>query len=145
MKVRIDVTGDREMRASLKALGGAGVTVAKKVFEDVTVEVVRMAKPLTPVEPEDGGQLRDSVRKTKPMVTRAGRVSAGVVAGGAPLKPFLGSRRANVYAVVQHEDLTLKHKTGQAKFIEIPMMRKAPTVPGRLLAELDREAARATR
>ena len=49
------------------------------------------------------------------------------------------------YAEMQHEDLTLKHTTGQGKFVEIPFMREAVKVPAEMLAEIDQEAARVGR
>lgn len=142
MKVRIDVSGANEMLADLKRLGPAGVTAAKGVFGRFTARVVAKAKPQTPVDPEDGGALRDSVRATKPTSTRTGLVSAGVVAGGAPLARHLaaGHHKANVYAVVQHEDLTKHHTTGGPKFIERPFLQEIERVPDELLAELDKVA-----
>lgn len=121
----------------LQRLGQTGADIGLRVLGDAAKEIVAAAKPLAPVDPEDGGQLRDSIRVTKPTRTRAGRISAGVVAGGAPLRKVLGKRKANVYAVVQHEDLTLKHTTGRAKFLEIPTNHIAPKVPDRLQAAMD--------
>lgn len=141
MRIKVVVTGAEEVRASLRRVGKAGQEAAKKVLGDYAKKILAKAKPLTPVDPEDGGQLRDSGRTTKPTVTRAGNVSAGIVFGGAPLKRVMGKRRLNVYAIVQHEDLTLKHTTGQAKFLEQPFFQIAPEVPNAVLAELDRLTA----
>lgn len=137
MRVRVEVSGEDEILNSLQRLGTVGQEIALRVLGDAAKEIVAAAKPLAPVDPEDGGQLRDSIRTTKPTKTRAGRISAGVVAGGAPLNRVMGKRKANVYAVVQHEDLTLKHHTGRAKFLEIPVNHIAPKVPDRLQAEID--------
>lgn len=142
MRTRVEVSGDKEMLAGIQRLGQSGVDMGLLVLGDAAKEVVRLAKPLTPVDPEDGGQLRDSVRVTKPTRTRAGRISAGMVAGGAPLRRVMGKRKANVYAVVQHEDLTLKHTTGGPKFLERPVNAIAPKVPDRLRAEMDKANAR---
>lgn len=140
MKVRIDVSGASEMLKDLKRMGLAGQVAAKTVFGRFTGRVVPKAQGRTPVEPEDGGALRDSVRATKPTTTRTGLVSAGVIAGGAPLARALakGHHKANVYAVVQHEDLTLKHTVGGPKFIERPFLQEVERVPDELLAEMDR-------
>lgn len=139
MRVRVDVSGADDVIAQLKGMGPKGIDVAKRVLGNVTARIVPRAKAITPVEPEDGGDLRDSVRATKPTRTRTGLVSAGVVAGGAPLRRSLEreGHTMNVYAVVQHEDLTLQHTVGQAKFIERPFMAEIPKVPGELLAGLD--------
>jgi len=144
VKVSVRIEGEKEVLRSLSELGKAGQDAAKRAFGRVTARVVQKAKPLTPVEPEDGGQLRDSVRAAKPTRTRSGLISAAVVAGGAPLKRVMEGRKANVYAVIQHEDLTLKHTTGQGKFLEIPFLREAPSAHQELERELDVEAKRAT-
>lgn len=141
MRVRIAVDyGD--CITTLRRLGQAGRDTTKAYFGVFTGRVVAKAKPLTPVEPEDGGQLRDSVRATKPTVTQAGLVSAGVVAGGAPLKASLSREHhnMNVYAVVQHEDAGLKHSVGGPKYIERPFLEEIERVPDELLEALDRVA-----
>lgn len=141
MKVRVEVSGEDEILRSLERLGQTGAEIGLRVLGDAAKEVVAAAKQLAPVDEEDGGQLRDSIRAAKPVRTRAGRISAAVVAGGAPLKRVLGKRKANVYAVIQHEDLTLKHKVGGPKFIEKPINAIAPKIPDRLQAEMDRANA----
>lgn len=138
MRVRVEVSGQQEILDSLQRLGQVGQDIGLKVLGDACKEIVAKAKPLAPVDPEDGGQLRDSIRTTKPTRTRAGRISAGVVAGGAPLKKVLGKRKLNVYAYIQHEDLTLKHTTGGPKFLEKPVNDIAPKIPDRLQAEMDK-------
>jgi hypothetical protein len=139
VKVRIDASGEREVMEQLRLLGPAGMNAAKAVLAAVTAELVPRVKAITPVDPEDGGQLRDSVRTTRPTITNRGVISAGVVAGGAPLK---GQHGGNIYAVVQHEDLTLQHESGGAKFVERPFMAAAPRVPGLLAAAVEREVAK---
>jgi hypothetical protein len=59
------------------------------------------------------------------------------VAGGKKLEQRLGKRKANVSAIVQHEDLTLKHTRGQAKFLERPGNQVAPSIPDAIMAKLD--------
>jgi hypothetical protein len=139
MRVRVNVTGDREVTESLRRLGAAGPVVAKRVLSRVTARIVPMAKALCPVDPDPHdrpGQLRDSIRATRPTLTQRGVVSAGVVAGGTT---------EVYYAEMQHEDLTLKHTTGQAKFLEIPFLKEAVKVPDELMREIDQEANRAGR
>lgn len=142
MRVKVDVVGGEQVLASMRRMGQAGTLVAKQVFADELPQWIPEMKANTPVEPEDGGQLRDSIRTSRPTVTKAGRVSAGIVAGGAPLKRVLGARKANVYAVIQHEDESLKHSVGGSKFVEKTFFRRAPGIPDKLMAGLDREAAK---
>jgi hypothetical protein len=126
----------------LNRLGAAGDEAAKRAFGQVGTRVVARAKPLAPVDVVDGGDLRDSIRMLKPTKSSFGNIIMTVVAGGAPLKPSLGKRTKNIYAVIQHEDLTLHHDGGQAKFLEIPFLSEVQRAPGLLQAELDAEADR---
>lgn len=142
MRVRIEVSGTQEILDRIQRLGQSGVDIGLKVLGDGAKEILAASRPLVPVDDEDGGQLRDSGRVAKPTRTRAGRISAAVVYGGAPLRKVLGKRKANVYAVIQHEDLTLKHTTGQAKFLEKPANAIAPKIPDRLQAAMDQANAR---
>jgi hypothetical protein len=139
MRVRVDVSGDRELRDGLRRLGAAGPVVAKRVLARVTERIVLLAKAICPVDPDPRdkpGQLRDSIRTTRPTLTGRGVVSAGVMAGGTMEVD---------YAEMQHEDLTLHHTTGQGKFVEVPFLREAPKVPEEMLDEIDLEASRAVR
>jgi hypothetical protein len=137
--MRVEVSGMQEILDELQGMGEAGVRVGLQVLGDAAKEIAAKARPLVPVDDVDGGQLRDSVRTSKPNRTKAGRISAGVVAGGAPLRKVMGRRKANIYAVVQHEDLTLRHRTGGAKFLERPGNDVAPKIPDRLVAGMDAE------
>lgn len=140
MKVVVKVEGVEEVMASLGRIGKAGDEAAKRAFGRICQRVVPKAKALAPVDDEAGGDLRDSIRTTKPTKTSAGRISAGVVAGGAPLRRLASERGhalPGTYGSIQHEDLTLKHKTGQAKFVEIPFMQEVVKAPEELTAELD--------
>ncbi len=138
MKVRVEASGIEQVKASIRALGPIGQQIAKRVIEEETLAMLVPIKADTPVEPEDGGQLRASVRISRPTVTKAGRVSGGVVAGGSPLNKVLGKRKANVYAVVQHEDTTLKHNVGGSHFVAKTFLKRAMQFPQKLLAALDR-------
>jgi hypothetical protein len=139
-RIRVEVSGYEEVRRSIARMGKAGQAAAKTVLKGVADSILIRAKLLCPVDDVDGGQLRESGRVTRPTATK-NSVSTGIVFGGDPLLPVLAGHSMNVYAVVQHEDLTLKHRTGQAKFLEQPFFAAAPQVPGLLLAELDALAA----
>jgi hypothetical protein len=141
MKVRVEASGDQAVLDDLRRLGPAGQAAAKAVLGAVTAALVPKVQAVTPVDPEDGGQLRASVRATRPTLTSRGVVSAGIQAGGAPLKGVPGG---DIYAVVQHEDVTLHHTQGGPKYVERPFFAAMPTVPDLLREALDREVAKGT-
>ncbi len=143
MKVQINLSNSDEIQRRLKRDGEMGKKVALRVFARACQRVVPKAQALAPQGEEDGGDLRSSIRESKPTITKSGRVSAGVVAGGAPLAKLAsekGRRLPGLYAVVQHEDLTLKHAQGGAKFLEKPFLQEAVRVPDELVREMDQEA-----
>lgn len=143
-RVVADVTGDKELIHDLRHLGDAGVEACKEVLADATARIAARAKTICPVDDYDGGDLRDSIRTTKPQHTTAQRVSAAVIAGGEPLAKLASEkshREPGSYAVVVHEDMTMRHPNGgQAKFIEQPYLEEAPKVPDALKEKLDRVA-----
>lgn len=132
MKARIEASGSQDLLDSLRRMGPRGEAIGLAVLSAKAQQVAMRARTLVPVDDVDGGDLRDSIRVSKPNRTRAGRISAGIVAGGAPLARLAserGRKEPGAYAVVQHEDLTLQHNNGQAKFIEQPALEIAPTIP----------------
>lgn len=135
MKVRVEAVGQREVMESLQRMGKAGQDAAKVVLKRFTERILAKARPLVPVDDVDGGDLRASGRVTRPTATK-NAVSAGVVFGG------LKVRGGDIYPIKQHEDLTLRHRRGQAKFLEKPFFQEAPGVPDALIAEIDKVAAR---
>jgi hypothetical protein len=144
MRVVVKIEGVEDVIASLKRVGEAGEKAMLRVAGATTARVVPQAKAITPVEDADGGSLRDSVRATKPTKTRAGRVSAGVVAGGAPLRRLASERGRALpgqYGSIIHEDLTLRLSNGQHKFVEKPFFAEVPKVPDALEAALDQLTA----
>lgn len=74
----------------------------------VTAERILTASKTTYV-PVDLGALRASGFVAPPL--QSGTMIAVEMGFGGPSAP---------YAVVQHEDLTLRHRVGQAKYLEIP-------------------------
>lgn len=121
---------------ALNSLGDAGEKAAKAALAAVMPGVAERARGLAPVQDVDGGQLRASVRVLRPTKTRDG-VAGGVLAGGAPL---VGQPGGDVYALVQHEDLTLHHNDGQAKFVERPFLAAQGPLLASVREHLDREA-----
>lgn len=136
-KVRVTVEGDKELIADLKSMGDAGTKLGKSVIQKITLRTAGAAKMLSPMDDVDGGQLRNSIRISKPSASRRGVITGAVVAGGKPLEAVMGKRKANLYAVIQHDDMTLQHDDGQAKFVEVPAMQEFPKLPEELRDALD--------
>jgi len=124
----------------LQQLEVVGKKAAKEAVNRVTAKMVRAAKPLTPDDPGTQGALRDSVRQVRTTVSsKTGKVTGGIVAGGKELERRLGKRTYNAWALVQHEDATLRHPNGgQAKFLEQPFLEMVGQVPHLLVEALDR-------
>jgi hypothetical protein len=138
VRIRVEVSGGQEIVERMRRFGVAGVEAAVRVLNAAVERAVPMARAQSPVDdndPEPGGELRDSIRMTKARPTKAGRLSAGVVAGGTKMADVRGRE---VYPLVQHEDMTLKHDEGGPKFVERPVMQVAQGIPDALYAEFDR-------
>jgi hypothetical protein len=141
-RARIEVSGAQELSDALHALGKRGIEIGKEVLDETTPIIATKAKALCPVDDIDGGELRDSIRTTKARSTAAGRISAGIVAGGAKVEQAAsekGHKEPGLYALVVHEDASLRHPNGgQYKFIEQPALEEAPNVPKRIESKLAR-------
>ena len=139
--VRIEVTGGDDVAKMLGDLGREGGEAAKRVLIRKADKILARARPLTPDDPATGsGDLKASLRRTRGSIMKNGDVIITVIAGGAPLEAGLaarGHKGANVYAIVQHEDLTLKHKHGGPKYLERPVYEITPEIPNELQAEID--------
>ena len=124
--IRVEVSGSREVAKWIGSLGHAGELAAKKALLRAGNKIVPMAKALAPVQVpnhldpvvENAGKLRDSIH-----LEDAGPTAVDVVADVD-------------YAETVHEDLTLQHDVGEAKFIERPVFQVAPDIPGEIEAEL---------
>ena len=128
---------------SMRRLGKAGPEAAMRILNQKAQNVAARARELCPDDPDTPGtDLADSIRATKATRSKGGMISVAVIAGGARLRKRLGKRAYNIIAVVQHEDPTLKHRRGQAKFVEQPFLQLVPTVAPDLQDALDQEAAR---
>lgn len=131
-------TGVNELMRDLAALAPKARQAGAAALDRVADRVVARARPRIPVDDEDGGQLRDSLRRTKVSVSSAsGFCSVAVVVGGAPLEPFLGARKANVYAVIQHFDTSKRHDDGEALFLEKSVIEEQASIPDELEDALD--------
>lgn len=96
--------GVDDLRRALKKAGHLGPTALAAAMVVEQEKVMAIAKPRTPV---DLGPLKASGTVLPPEISGT-RITVASGYGGA----------ASDYALKQHEDLTLRHTVGQAKFLE---------------------------
>lgn len=101
-----------DLRRALKKAGTDGPTALASAMVVEQEKVMAQAKGLTPV---DKGPLRASGTVLPPEVSGT-TITVASGFGGA----------AKDYALTQHEDLTLNHTVGQAKFLEGPFNSRKP-------------------
>ena len=104
----------------ISAIGPRVETRMRGVMRAVAESRLTEMKRRTPVK---DGALRSSLHVTGPRRTAAGQ-EVGWAAGG-PSAP---------YAAVQHEDTTLRHTTGQAKFIESVVFEQSTAMVAEIAA-----------
>ena len=119
------VTGAKATARHIAAIGARVEARIQGVMRAVAESRLTEMKRRTPVAPIDGGTLRSSLHVTGPRPTAAGQ-EVGWAAGG-PSAP---------YAAVQHEDTTLRHTTGQAKFIESVVMEQSTAMVSEIAAAI---------
>ena len=125
-KVRIDITGDKEVARHLAFAPEKAVPAAKKALLRFADSLVPKIRRDTPVDPADGGQLRRSVRRTRAtFLRRRPSVTVSLVAGGKVLERMIPADENPIYAITQHEDTSIRHTTGRPKFIEIHVFGEA--------------------
>ena len=106
----------------ISAIGPRVETRMRGVMRAVAESRLTEMKQRTPVK---DGALRSSLHVTGPRPTAAGQ-EVGWAAGG-PSAP---------YAAVQHEDTTLRHTTGQAKFIESVVFEQSTAMVSEIAATI---------
>lgn len=145
MKVRLSLARSgldpKGIIRDLESFGRRGQLVARRVLGEIVTEAVPRARARTPVDDVEGGQLRDSVRATRPAARRDGTITAALVAGGASLEPYLEGRQYNAYAIVQETDASLKHDQGEAGFLMKTVEETYTPGLERIRTALDAEAA----
>lgn len=126
MKIRLKVSGFRELKKALKAQGQrAEKSLAAALYAEGE-RIMAEAKRLCPV---DTGTLRSTGHVQKPVIRRG---SIEVTLGfGGPAAP---------YAVYVHENLNVHHTVGQAKYLEKPLNDAARGFAERLAAEVRRRS-----
>ena len=105
--IHMGLEGLEELDALLEQLSDPEPMVSAALFAEAE-EIMGEAKLLTPVET---GALRSSGHVQLP--ERNGTSISVEFGFGGPAIP---------YALRQHEDMTLHHPVGQAKFLEIPLV-----------------------
>ena len=119
------VKGTKATARHIAAIGTRVEGRMRGVMRAVAESRLTEMKRRTPVAPIDGGTLRSSLHVTGPRRTVSGQ-EVGWAAGG-PSAP---------YAAVQHEDTTLRHTTGQAKFIESVVFEQSTAMVAEIAAAL---------
>ncbi len=114
------VKGTQATARHIAALGPRVETRIQGVLRAVAESRLTEMKQRTPV---DEGTLKGTLHVTRPRRTFSGQ-EVGWAAGG-PSAP---------YAAVQHEDTTLRHTTGQAKFIESVVFEQSTAMVAEIAA-----------
>ena len=109
----------------LSFLHSRGVEAVAQAVGKAALDLEGRAQSVTPV---DTGTLKASIHVEGPEV-RGNEATAKVSTGG----------EASDYAIIQHENLAYNHTTGQAKFIERPLLSMIP-VYQRYIEEAGRKA-----
>jgi len=112
-----------DLQAMLAKLGKGAMDQAGKALYQEALLIQRESMRRTPVET---GVLRDS-HETKAPEALGDEVQVRIVVGG-PAAP---------YALRQHEDLSLNHPNGEAKFLERSVHEALPGLPERLARRID--------
>lgn len=128
-KFTVQFQGLMEAISNLSGLNRDVSKVLAAAFYQEAEKIMTEAKQEVPVK---WGTLRDSGHVPPPQVS--GTSVAVEMGFGGPSAP---------YALKQHEDLTLNHKVGKAKFLEDPVIRSVNSgLDGRMAARVVSEAKR---
>lgn len=124
--MRIEVNGASAISAKIHAAATVGPqAVAAALFQEAEVIMAASKQDYVPV---DTGALRASGHVQSPRTV--GTQTLVELGFGGPAAP---------YAVIVHEDLTKRHKVGQAKYLEIPLRARLAGMPA-ILAMRTRNA-----
>lgn len=140
-KGKITLRGFNELYRALNVVDENAQEAGREVLNAAVERVFQKSQALVPVAPEDGGQLKASARKSKARISRrSGSVTASVQYGGSRLLKIAPNDNP-IYAIVQHEDLTLKHSRGEAKYLEKPALAERERVERELADRIMRKIA----
>ena len=118
----VQLTGVAELRQALIQAGSLAQEALAAAMVEEAEAVITAAKQQTPV---DTGTLRGS-GTVLPPETSMTKVSVTLGFGGA----------AAGYVVPVHEGMGASHPVGNAKFLERPLMERAPKIPSNLAARV---------
>lgn len=136
----ISLSGMEELLASLDGLRARAETNVPKILYRIAEQIMTEAKRQTPVQ---WGNLRASGHVTLPKWENTWvYVTLGF---GGPAGTGAGQTKDVGYAVYVHENLTARHKVGNAKFLERPMLAWAAKLEAKIAADLRVELAGAGR
>jgi hypothetical protein len=129
MNVQIRLVNLDAFRASARKLGAdASRVIAGSLYRSAERVMTVSKQEYVPVEK---GILRSSGHVEKP-VLRPGRIEV-ILGYGGPAK---------AYALVQHERLDFKHKVGQAKYLERPLLKNVRQIERDLVNDVNRGVGR---
>ena len=135
-----EITGLAEMIAGMKARHSKVIDATKGSLRVEAEQTITAAKRLTPV---DEGVLRSSGHAQDPVDIPHGveiEMGFGGPAGSNP------DQEGDVgYAVYVHEDLTARHTTGQAKYLEVPVNQRKLNMTRRLISRIKRRLGATSR
>lgn len=122
----VTLVGQKELLARLSVYNEKMTKEVARALKDSGDEIIRIALPLTPV---DTSELRSRSFSEGPLMS--GGVHHHVVGYERHDKNYVDQ-----YAVPVHEDLTVRHPVGQAKYLEEAVNRTAPKIGKYLAAKL---------
>lgn len=118
----MQIDGDARLHRFLRALGDDAAEALQLAMTNVMDEVIEDAKRRAPV---DTGTMRAS-GAVLPPIRHHGQIVIEAGFGGA----------ASDYVIAQHEDLSLRHTVGEAKFLEKSMLERVDQIPHNLAVRL---------
>lgn len=126
--MNISISGTDKLIAALRRAGDLAPEAMQAAMVDEMDTIIEDAKRRAPV---DTGTMRAS-GVTLPPSKRGSQI---VVEGG-----FGGA--ASDYVIVQHEDTSLRHTHGEAKFLEKPVLERADKLPLHLAVRINAALSR---
>ncbi len=133
----ITLDGTENLLASLDGVRARGEASIPKILYRIAEQIMTEAKAQTPV---DTGNLRASGHVLPP--EWIGNWVLVTLGFGGPAGKGKGQRKDAGYAVYVHEHLTARHKVGNAKYLERPMLAWASKLEAKIGADLRAEVER---
>jgi hypothetical protein len=133
----ITLDGTENLLASLDGLRARGEASVPKILYRIAEQIMTEAKGQTPV---DTGNLRASGHVLPP--EWIGNWVLVMLGFGGPAGAGKGQKKDAGYAVYVHENLAARHKVGNAKYLERPMLAWASKLEAKIGADLRTELER---